>query len=119
MKKVAIIFSNAPYGSNLGLEGLNIVLSMTCYIENIGFFFVGDGVLQILDYQKPNHIFSKSYFPTFKMFNLYNMHNFYLCYESLLQHGLSANVFYSLNVHICNFSNIRNQICNFDVLLNF
>lgn len=119
MNKIAIIFSNAPYGNNLGNEGLNIALSITCYTESIGFFFIGDGVLQLLDHQKPDQILSKSYFNSFKMLNIHNMGNFYVCYDSLLQRGLNKKRFHDLNLNIFNFTRMRHQILQFDVLLNF
>ncbi|WP_343128149.1 sulfurtransferase complex subunit TusC [Buchnera aphidicola (Takecallis taiwana)] len=119
MKKIAIIFSHAPYGKTLGQEGLNLALSMSCYTENIGIFFIGDGVFQILKYQQPNFILSKSYFISFKIFIANNINNFYLCYDSLLQRGLYKNVDYVLKLNICSFIKIRKKIKKFDFILNF
>lgn len=119
MKKIAIIFSHAPYGKNLGQEGLNLVLSMSCYMENIGVFFIGDGVFQILNHQKPHYILSQSYYLAFKALITNNINNFYLCYDSLLQRGFYERTDFILNVNICGFTKIRKKIKKFDFILNF
>ncbi|PLL98143.1 sulfurtransferase complex subunit TusC, partial [Klebsiella michiganensis] len=53
MKRVAFIFSSAPHGSASGREGLDALLATSALTEEIGVFFVGDGVFQLLPEQRP------------------------------------------------------------------
>ncbi|WP_252403065.1 DsrE family protein, partial [Escherichia coli] len=44
MKRVAFVFTSAPHGSTSGREGLDALLATSALTEDIGVFFLGDGV---------------------------------------------------------------------------
>ncbi|VFS45630.1 tRNA 2-thiouridine synthesizing protein C [Budvicia aquatica] len=44
MKKIAFVFTHAPHGSSGGREGLDAVLATSALTEEIGLFFISDGV---------------------------------------------------------------------------
>lgn len=48
MKRVAFVFSTVPHGSASGREGLDALLATSALTEDLGVFFIGDGVFQIL-----------------------------------------------------------------------
>ncbi|WP_260326001.1 sulfurtransferase complex subunit TusC, partial [Enterobacter cloacae] len=48
MKRVAFVFTSAPHGSASGREGLDALLATSALTEDIGVFFLGDGVFQLL-----------------------------------------------------------------------
>lgn len=52
MKRVAFVFSSAPHGSAAGREGLDALLATSALTDDIGVFFVGDGVFQLLPEQR-------------------------------------------------------------------
>ena len=56
MKRVAFVFTSAPHGSASGREGLDALLATSALTEDIGVFFLGDGVFQLLAGQKPQAI---------------------------------------------------------------
>ena len=56
MKRVAFIFSSAPHGSAAGREGLDALLATSALTDEIGVFFVGDGVFQLLPDQRPGAV---------------------------------------------------------------
>ncbi|QCI27343.1 sulfurtransferase complex subunit TusC [Buchnera aphidicola] len=119
MKKIAVIFSNTPYGNYIGLDGLKFALSASCYLKKISFFFINDGVFYIINNKNKNLIVSHSFYSYFKLLKLYNINNFYLCYDSLLKRGLHNHVDFVIKVNICSFLNIRYQINKFDIIFNF
>ena len=59
MKRVAFIFSSAPHGSASGREGLDALLATSALTEEIGVFFVGDGVFQLLSEQRPAAVLAR------------------------------------------------------------
>ena len=59
MKRIAFVFSSAPHGSSAGREGLDAVLATSALTEEIGLFFIGDGVLQLLANQQPGKILAR------------------------------------------------------------
>ncbi len=57
MKRVAFVFTSAPHGSAGGREGLDALLATSALTEDMGVFFVGDGVFQLLPGQQPEKPF--------------------------------------------------------------
>lgn len=57
MKRVAFVFTHGPHGGAGGREGLDALLATSALSEDLGVFFVGDGVLQLLPGQQPEKDF--------------------------------------------------------------
>lgn len=79
MKRIAFVFSTMPHGSASGREGLDALLATSALTEEIGVFFIGDGVFQILQGQKPDVILARDYIATFKLLGLYDIEQCWLC----------------------------------------
>ena len=73
MKRVAFIFSSAPHGSAAGREGLDALLATSALTDDIGVFFVGDGVFQLLPEQRPGAVLARDYIAPFKLLSLYDI----------------------------------------------
>ena len=82
MKRVAFVFSSAPHGSAAGREGLDALLATSALTDEIGVFFVGDGVFQLLPAQRPGAVLARDYIATFKLLSLYDIDQCWLCAES-------------------------------------
>ncbi|MGF1699959.1 sulfurtransferase complex subunit TusC [Photobacterium makurazakiensis] len=91
MKSLGFIFRSMPHGTAAGREGLDAVLATSAYSEDIHVFFIGDGVFQLLKTQQPAEVLSRDYSQTFKMFDLYDIENVYVCSKSLEERGLTAS----------------------------
>lgn len=89
MKTLGFVFGSAPHGRAAGREGLDAILATSAYTEEIAVFFHGDGVLQLLKGQQPAEILSRDYIATFKMLDLYDIEQIYVCERSLQARGLS------------------------------
>ena len=59
MKRVAFVFSTVPHGSASGREGLDALLATSALTEDLGVFFIGDGVFQILQGQQPDAVLAR------------------------------------------------------------
>ncbi|CAL4043502.1 Protein TusC [Buchnera aphidicola (Phyllaphis fagi)] len=119
MKNIAVVFSHAPYGNSLGREGLDFILSASCFTKNISIFFIGDGVFQILKHQNSKVILLKNHSFSFNILPLCDINNFYVCYNSLIKRGLKKNMNFMLGVNILPLEKIRNTMNNFNCILNF
>lgn len=91
MKKVAFIFHTAPHGSSSAREGLDAILAASAYSEELAIFFVGEGVLQLLNGQEPSQVLSRDYISAFKLLDLYDIEQRYICAQSLQQWGLAPS----------------------------
>ncbi|WP_392561251.1 sulfurtransferase complex subunit TusC [Orbus sturtevantii] len=89
MKKIAIIFNQAPHGTAKGRETLDLVLALSD-INQISVFFIGEGVLHLLSNQQPDKILMRDYITTFGMLELYDINDIYICSTSLAQYNLAS-----------------------------
>lgn len=90
--KLAFLFRNAPHGNAISREGLDALLAATafCDEEDIGVFFIDDGVLNLLDGQNPELLLQKDFIRTFKLLDLYDIEQRFVCADSLDQYNLQT-----------------------------
>lgn len=90
--KLAFLFRTAPHGNTISREGLDALLAATafCDEEEIGVFFIDDGVLNLLDGQNPELLLQKDFIRTFKLLDLYDIEPRFVCADSLAQYNLQA-----------------------------
>ena len=90
--KLAFLFRTAPHGNAISREGLDALLAATafCDEEEIGIFFVDDGVLNLLDEQNPEVLLQKDFIRTFKLLDLYDIEQRFVCATSLDQYNLQT-----------------------------
>ncbi|MBE5253183.1 sulfurtransferase complex subunit TusC [Mixta mediterraneensis] len=119
MNRVAFVFTRGPHGSSAGREGLDAALATAALSEEIGLFFIGDGVLQLMTGQQPDLIFSRHYAATFGVLALYEVEECCLCLDSLTARGLSAEMPRVLEVDILTAVALRQQLENYDRILTF
>ena len=90
--KLAFLFRTAPHGNAISREGLDALLAATafCDEEEIGVFFIDDGVLNLLDGQNPELLLQKDFIRTFKLLDLYDIEQLFVCTDSLDQYNLQT-----------------------------
>lgn len=119
MNRVAFVFSSAPHGSAAGREGLDALLATSALTEDIGVFFIGDGVLQLLAGQQPQAILARDYIATFKVLPLYDIETFWVCAASLKARGLDEQTPLVLDAAIVAPEFLREQLSHYDTILTF
>lgn len=93
MKSLGFVFNTFPHATSSGREGLDALLAASAFCENIRLFFIGDGVAQLLDDQQPDKVLSRNYISTFKLMELYDIEDVYVCEQSLAKMGLAKSRF--------------------------
>ena len=90
--KLVFLFRTAPHGNAISREGLDALLAATafCDEEEIGVFFIDDGVLNLLDGQNPELLLQKDFIRTFKLLDLYDIEQRFVCADSLDQYNLNT-----------------------------
>ena len=90
--KLAFLFRTSPHGNAISREGLDALLAATafCDEEEIGVFFIDDGVLNLIDVQNPELLIQKDFILTFKLLDLYDIEQRFVCANSLDQYNLQA-----------------------------
>ena len=108
MKRVAFVFSSAPHGSASGREGLDALLATSALSDEIGVFFVGDGVFQLLPGQQPSAVLARDYIATFKLLPLYAR-----------ERGLNAGTAWVVDAEWLEPEALRARLDDFNVILRF
>lgn len=91
MNKIAFMCRRGPHGTSAGREGLDALLATSALTESLALFLVGDGVLQLVREQQPQTILQRHYAPTFKLLELYDIEEVYVCADSLTERGLMVD----------------------------
>lgn len=89
--QIAFLFTQPPFGSSLSREGLDALLAASafCDEEEIAIFFLNDGVFNLVAHQQPEQILQKDHIATFKLIELYDLTECFVCQESLDERGLN------------------------------
>lgn len=119
MKKIAFLFTKAPHGSTTGREGLDMLLACSAYHDNIGVYFLSDGVFQLLPAQVPEEILARNYIATFGVLALYDINQCYLCAESLEERGLTNQSTWVIDANIIPRATLHQQLTHYDIILTF
>ncbi|OTA19469.1 sulfurtransferase [Xenorhabdus beddingii] len=119
MKKIAFVFTEAPHGSSAGREGLDALLATSALTEQIGVFFISDGVFQLLAHQQPDKILARDYISTFKVLPLYDIDKCYICLDDLMIRGGSPANSFVLEAEFLCAAAIREVLADYDVVLKF
>lgn len=119
MKRIAFVFTSAPHGSACGREGLDALLATSAYSDDIGVFFVGDGVFQLLANQQPDAILARDYIATFKVLPLYDIEQCWLCAASLRERGLGDETAFVLPAQRLEPQALREQLSHYHVVMTF
>lgn len=119
MKRIAFVFTHAPHGSAAGREGLDALLATSAFSEDLGVFFIGDGVLQLLPEQQPQLILSRDYIATFGLLPLYDITQCYVNLPDLRRRGLGAQCPLLLNPQRLEQDELLQTLQGFDTILTF
>lgn len=119
MKRVAFVFTHGPHGNAGGREGLDALLATSALSEDLGVFFIGDGVFQLLPGQQPEKILARNYIATFGLLALYDVRQCYLCLASLQERGLSQVTDWVLEAEVLASDKLRHKLAGYDVVMSF
>ncbi len=117
-KNIGIINRCLPHGSAQGRESLDLTLAMSAFNESLSLFFIGDGVYQLLDGQNPTESLQKHFQPLFKMLELYDVENIYVCQDSLHQRHITENDL-MIDVSLLDTFQLKTKLALQDQLLSF
>lgn len=88
--KLAFLFTQPPFGSAVSREGLDALLAASafCDEQEIAICFINDGVFNLIANQKPEKLLQKDHISTFKLLELYDLTECFICQESVSLRGL-------------------------------
>ncbi len=91
--KIMFMMRKAPYGTIYSFEGLEAVLIMGAYEQDISLLFVDDGVYSIKKGMDTSALGIKDFSPTFRVLDGYDIEKLYIDKESMETRGLTLDDF--------------------------
>jgi len=117
-KKTAILNSKAPLSSTSPKDALDVALIFASFEQEVSLFFQGDGVRQLIKNQEPALVQVKDYLKTFAALEFYDIENLYVCEQSLMERGLSAN-FHVENVQVLSTTLFAEALASHQTIFRF
>jgi len=117
-KRIGIVDRNMPHGTSTAREALDLTLAMSAFNESLSLFFIGDGIYQLLSQHNTEHILQKDFQPMFKMLDLYDVENIYVCQASLAERGISVEQLV-IKTQLLSAEDIKRLLAEQDQLMSF
>ncbi|QIM62005.1 tRNA 2-thiouridine(34) synthase TusC [Pasteurellaceae bacterium Orientalotternb1] len=123
MKKyqLTILFTQPPYGTSTSREGLDALLSASAFIDEsrIAICFLHDGVFNLLANQQPELILQKDHISTFKLIELYELTECFICQESVQKRRLAEQDWLLSTAKFVSYSQIFDVLTRSEKVLTF
>ena len=117
-KRILIICRQAPYGSSLAREAIDLALAISIFEQKLSILFFGDGVLQLLKDQQSLALNMKNHGNVISAFPLYDINDIYIDQRALSVRKITEHDLL-LTGKILSTEKIANLIDQYDVVLNF
>ncbi|MBI4828178.1 MAG: sulfurtransferase complex subunit TusC [Nitrospinae bacterium] len=92
-KKIAFVMRHAPHGSIYSYEGLETVLIVAAYEQDLSLIFAGDGVFALVAAQDTSAVGIKGFIKTYRVLDGYDVNKIYVDRESMEKRGLKPEDF--------------------------
>lgn len=116
VKKIALLTRRAPHGSIYAYEGLETVLIMAAYDQDISMIFVDDGVYMLKSDQDTAAIGIKGFVKTLTALEDYDVEKLYVDKVSMEERGLTADDL-AVNVEILDSQEIAKIMAEQDAII--
>lgn len=119
--KLAILFTQPPFGTAASREGLDALLAASAFCEEdeIAICFLHDGVFNLIPNVAPDAILQKDHLATFKLIDLYDLNECFVCQKSLQERGLVQQALSLSNPQIVPQSELFDVLKRADKVLTF
>ncbi|MDH4233093.1 MAG: sulfurtransferase complex subunit TusC [Nitrospirota bacterium] len=118
VKKMMFVMRKAPHGTINPYEGLEVMLIVAAYDQDLSAVFLDDGVYAIKKGQDPKEIGVKDFSTTFRVLPGYGIEKIYVEKESLENRGLTVEDLL-LEVEVVDKSEVTKLMQEQDVLFPF
>ena len=117
VKKIMHIMRNTPHGTIYTYEGLEMILIMAAYEQDISVVFIDDGVYALKKGQDTEGIEIKGFAKTFCALDGYDVENLFVDKISMEERGLTEEDLV-VDVEILNSNEIGKMMTKQDVLIH-
>ncbi|EWH10386.1 DsrE family protein [Catenovulum agarivorans DS-2] len=116
--KHAIVFTQSPFATDKGKEGLELALTLATYEQPIALFFTGQAPLQLAKNINSDLLQRKNYTQGFNALDLYDIEQVYINAQSLDELQLNQRDL-SIAAQVLSTEEFVAKLSHFDVVLQF
>ena len=116
VKKMMHVVRTAPHGTIYTYEGLEMVLIMAAYDQEISMAFIGDGVFSLKKDQDTTELQIKGFMKTLGVLDDYDVEDIYVDKKSLEERGLTEEDLF-IPVQVLDAAAIGKIMAEQDVIL--
>lgn len=91
MRNILVLQRHSPFNTSNGREALDMALALAAVEHCVSLLFCADAVFQLLPTAENADFKLKIYPRSFKLFDLYDIEQVYVCQQSLSERGISLN----------------------------
>ncbi|NTV68152.1 MAG: sulfurtransferase complex subunit TusC [Chlorobaculum sp.] len=117
IKKIMHVMRRAPHGSIYTYEGLEMILIMAAYEQDLSLVFIGDGIYALKKNQDTAGIGIKGFSRTFMALDGYDVEKLYVDRQSLEERGLTEDDLV-VDVEVMEASEIGQLMTEQDVIIH-
>jgi tRNA 2-thiouridine synthesizing protein C len=117
IKKIMHVMRRAPHGSIYTYEGLEMILIMAAYEQDLSLVFIGDGIYALKKNQDTAGIGIKGFSRTFMALDGYDVEKLYVDRQSLEERGLTEDDLV-VDVEVMDASEIGRLMTEQDVVIH-
>lgn len=89
--KIAVLVTSLPLDGIAARESLDLIFALAAVDHQVSVIFSGDAVYQLVKADDSANLMVKDFRRSFKLFELYDIEQLYVCAESLRRRQLQAN----------------------------
>lgn len=89
--KIAVLLTHLPLQGIAARESLDLIFALAAVDHQVSVIFSGDAVYQLLAGNDSTALMVKDFRRSFKLFELYDIEDIYVCAESLRKRNLHAS----------------------------
>lgn len=89
--KIAVVVTSLPLQGIAARESLDLIFALAAVDHQLSVIFSGDAVYQLVKAEDSTTLMVKDFRRSFKLFELYDIENLYVCAESLRKRNLQAS----------------------------
>ena len=117
VKKIMHVMRNAPHGTIYTYEGLEMILIMAAYDQDISVAFIDDGVFALKKDQDTEGLEIKGFSKTFKALDGYDVEKLYVDQISMEERGLTEGDLL-VDVEVLSSAKIGRMMAEQDVVVH-
>lgn len=88
---IAVVVTNLPFDGIAARESLDLIFALAAVDHQVSVIFSDDAVYQLVKADDSAELMVKDFRRSFKLFELYDIEQLYICAESLRQRQLQAS----------------------------